>query len=138
MINDLLNRLHKVKQTGQGRWIACCCVHEDKHPSMSITEKNDTVLIYCHSCGANGKDVCEALGLEPFILFGEEFIPGEYKKPRIPASDILKCLSFESLFLKVCAFHLKNGEQLSNNDIERLNISHNRIVAACIAGGIEP
>lgn len=137
MIADpILQSLHKVKQTGEGRWIACCPVHDDKNPSMTITEKDESVLIYCHSCGANGKDVCEALGLDPFILFGKEFKPGNYKKPKIPASDILKVLMGEALFLRVVTNDLLNQKPINNQTSERLSLTNRRLIASMTAGGL--
>ncbi len=43
-----LSHLDKVRQTGPGRWIACCPAHDDKHPSFNIRELDDgRVLINC-------------------------------------------------------------------------------------------
>ncbi|HIK68234.1 MAG TPA: DNA primase, partial [Flavobacteriales bacterium] len=47
MINNLINRLDKVKQTGKDRYIARCPSHEDRSPSLAIREVDDRVLIHC-------------------------------------------------------------------------------------------
>ena len=56
MLHEILERLDKVKKFG-GKYLACCPVHNDRNPSMSVTEKDNKVLIYCHACGASGLDV---------------------------------------------------------------------------------
>ena len=138
MIADkLLRLLNKVKKTGKDRWVACCPGHEDKTPSLAIREDEDRLLIHCFA-GCSVHEIVSAVGLELSDLFPESREPHKPLSRPFPASDILRCLSFESLFLKICALDLKNGEQLSDKDYERLNISLIRIHAACIAGGLEP
>lgn len=73
MIEDILPHLDKVKKYGN-KYQACCPVHNDKSPSMTITEKAGKVLMYCFSCGAKGIDVVKTLGLSPDILFVEQYI----------------------------------------------------------------
>ena len=41
-VTNLLSTLNKVKQTGPGRWIACCPAHVDKHPSLSVRETENS------------------------------------------------------------------------------------------------
>lgn len=58
------------KRSGKG-WIARCPAHDDKHPSLSITEVDDgKVLINCHA-GCHAADVVAAIGLELKDLFPE-------------------------------------------------------------------
>ena len=45
---ELLDALQGVRKSGDG-WIALCPAHEDNHPSLSITEKDDKLLVYCHA-----------------------------------------------------------------------------------------
>jgi hypothetical protein len=71
-ISIVLERLDKVRKTHNG-WTACCPVHGDRNPSMSITEKDDLILCHCHACGANGVDVVAAVGLKPEVLFDKPF-----------------------------------------------------------------
>jgi hypothetical protein len=73
MIERFLERLDKVRKSGKG-YIACCPVHGDKNPSMSVTEKDGKVLCYCFSCGASGLEVADAIGLPAGALFEAEFI----------------------------------------------------------------
>ena len=73
MIEQFLERLDKVRKSGKG-YSACCPVHNDRSPSMTITEKDGKVLCYCFSCGATGEAVAEALGLPVSALFEDELI----------------------------------------------------------------
>ncbi len=74
MIDDLLDRLEKVRQTGEGQYVACCPVHGDRNPSMGIKEVIGDdgyrkVLIHCFACHASAQEVTEALGLPMSVLF---------------------------------------------------------------------
>ena len=67
-VDRLLERLDKVRKNSQG-WTACCPVHGDNNPSMSIKQDGDRILCHCHACGANGLMVVQAVGLKPEVLF---------------------------------------------------------------------
>ena len=47
------------KKVGKG-WMACCPAHDDKHPSLSIRDSGDKVLVFCHA-GCTQRDVITAL-----------------------------------------------------------------------------
>ena len=55
-----LSSLPKFKAVGKNRYIACCPAHDDKHPSLSITDAKDKVLVHCFS-GCSQTDVINAL-----------------------------------------------------------------------------
>ena len=55
-------KLRGFRQVGQGSFMACCPAHDDKTPSLSITEISDGVLCHCHA-GCAYKDVISELGL---------------------------------------------------------------------------
>ena len=80
----LLSRLNDARELRPGRWISLCPCHSDRHPSLSIDEGTDCVLIVCRSCGANGADVCEQLGLPPGALF-DDYDEGRASRSRRPA-----------------------------------------------------
>ena len=68
-LEDVVGRLERVRSTGQRRYQARCPSHEDRHPSLSITEAEDgRVLVYCHA-GCPTPMVVAALGLEMRDLF---------------------------------------------------------------------
>ena len=65
--SELLQRLKKVKRNGKG-WTALCPAHDDKVPSLSITEADGKILVHCH-VGCTVEEVCRALGIELSDLF---------------------------------------------------------------------
>lgn len=67
-VEKLLERLEKVKVSGENKWLACCPAHPDKNPSLSVQDNGGKVLIKCWAgCGA--LDVITAVGLEWADLF---------------------------------------------------------------------
>jgi len=67
----LLNQLHKVRKSGPDSWMACCPSHEDRTPSLRITEGSDGhILIHCFA-GCSAMEVMGAAGLEMTDLFPE-------------------------------------------------------------------
>ena len=72
MLDKILEKLEKVKKIGHS-YRACCPVHQDRSPSMTITQKDDRILMHCFSCGAKGLDVVNAIGLPASVLFQDEW-----------------------------------------------------------------
>lgn len=134
--DKLLSCLNKIKQTGKGRWLACCPAHEDKSPSLAITEKDDgRTLIHCFS-GCDTEQVLSAVELTFADLMPEpkgNHIKGE-KRP-FAAADALRAISFEALIVMVCAGDILAGK-FSKSDRERLGIAIERIHSALTACGV--
>ena len=69
-MENILKKLSKVKpnQSDTG-YTACCPAHDDKNPSLSITQgTNGTILVKCHA-GCSPEAICTALGIELSDLF---------------------------------------------------------------------
>ncbi|MBI2304631.1 MAG: DUF3631 domain-containing protein [Chloroflexi bacterium] len=66
-IEDFLSRLQGVQRKGKG-WLARCPAHNDPKPSLSISEKDGKLLLYCFA-GCPTEAVVAALGLEMKDLF---------------------------------------------------------------------
>ena len=116
MIDDFIERLEKVRKSGNG-YVACCPVHKDRNPSMTITEKDGKVLCHCFSCGANGKQVAEAVGLPYAALFSEPFVrTGMSRKDR---DD----LEMDRLVLAIA----ENNKPTTYADFKRLRLARERI-----------
>ena len=98
-VQTLLSRLDRVKQTGPGRWIACCPAHDDKRPSLAIRETDDgKVLVHCFAeCSVY--DVLFSVGMKVQDLFPDAMPRHALKAQRMPFSyaDALRCISFEAL-----------------------------------------
>ena len=65
-VEMVLSMLDKVKSTGgkgQRQWVARCPAHDDREPSMSISEGHDgKVLMSCHR-GCEFNEILSALGV---------------------------------------------------------------------------
>lgn len=84
VIEQIVERLQHVRNNAKGRYMACCPSHEDRSPSLQITEQpNGRVLIHCFA-GCGGADVMEAIGMSLKDLYPEgeldHHIPGFKRK----------------------------------------------------------
>ncbi len=63
---EVASGLKKHRKKGDG-WMACCPAHDDKNPSLSISEKNGKLLWHCFAGCAQGEvqDAFIGLGLLP-------------------------------------------------------------------------
>jgi hypothetical protein len=67
-IEELLERLDRVKRSGDG-WTARCPAHEDKVASLSVgVGDDDRVLLHCFA-GCSAEDIVSAIGFELKDLF---------------------------------------------------------------------
>ena len=67
-IEDLLEKLHKVKQSGQG-WTALCPAHPDSTPSLTVGKgAGGKVLVNCHR-GCTTNEIVAAVGMSIQDLF---------------------------------------------------------------------
>ncbi len=66
-VQRVLDKLNDVRQAGGG-WEAACPCHEDRKPSLSITEKPDRLLLHCFA-GCENEDIVAAIGLRMADLF---------------------------------------------------------------------
>lgn len=129
-VDTLLQRLTKV--TGRrGHWTACCPAHEDRSPSLAITETDDgRILLKCFS-GCSVQEIVGAIGMDMTDLFPDS---NDHYKPKVKnafyATDLLKLIEFESTIVIIAANDLANGKQLSDNDRSRLKQAHERILEA--------
>ena len=128
--DTLLSRLNKVKKTGNGNWLSCCPAHQDKSPSMTISEKPDgRILIHCF-VGCTPLDILAAVGMEFSDLFPEKL--SDHIKPLrkpFPAADVLEALSTETLIVAMTADRMFNDKDMTVGDWERLRLASQRILA---------
>ena len=140
MIADrILPLLEKVKRRGDNSWLACCPAHNDKHPSLGITEKDERVLLRCFSHQCNVSDIVHAVGLELSDLFPEQIkVEGgrPIRKKRFPAEAILEALAGEFVIAELGLEVLANGGTLNEKAQARMKEASNRFTNARIAGGL--
>ena len=140
MIADkILPLLDKVKSKGDNSWLACCPAHDDKNPSLGITEKDDKLLLHCLSHDCNVSDIVHAVGLELSDLFAENIrIEGArpIRKKRFPAEAILEALAEEAVVMELGLAALATGGTLNKKAQARMREASNRFTNARIAGGL--
>lgn len=135
MIDDLLSRLKKVHGRN-GRWTACCPSHNDKSPSLAIRELEDgRILVKCFA-GCSAHEIVTSVGMDLTDLFPPDDDSLSYRtkpakrerKPFYP-SDLLKITRFEALIVAMVARDITRGKNVSESDLERLNVAFERICA---------
>lgn len=128
-IETLISRLDGVKETGQGKYVARCPAHEDRSPSLAITETNDSkILVHCFA-GCETEDVLAAVGLKFSDLMPER-VGNEhcYKPMRMPfdARQVLEGIAHEVMVVAVIADKYAKLVGVGDDD-ERLTLAVSRI-----------
>jgi len=121
-IENILARLSKVRKSQRG-YMACCPVHQDNNPSMTITETDDgKVLAHCFSCGARGSDVVEALGLPASELFSGEFTGTYDAKFKLRKTELE-----DNMVITIYEQDKREGKYLTHADYKRYRLAKARI-----------
>ncbi|MHB9023969.1 MAG: phage/plasmid primase, P4 family [Armatimonadota bacterium] len=106
-VDAILSHLDGVKRTGAG-WMARCPAHDDKNPSLSITETPDRILLNCHA-GCSSENVTRAMGLRMRDLFRTP------KRPEKRQGQIVACYDYHDaggkLLYQVVRFQPKDFRQ---------------------------
>ena len=59
-ITDLAHGLDKVRWNGNSKFTACCPAHDDRNPSLAVSEIDGKILVHCFSGCCQG-EVIDAL-----------------------------------------------------------------------------
>lgn len=134
---NIIAGLQKVRQTGPDKWVACCPAHEDKNPSMVVSELPDgMVLIHCFA-GCEPIEILKALGLDTPELFPvKETRKGAYKQHAISARDALLCIEAEARILYIMAADIAKRRETPPADAERAQVAALRIIYALKCSGV--
>ena len=120
---DVLDRLENV--TGRcGKWTACCPAHEDKSPSLAITEAYDRVLIHCFA-GCETADVMAAIGLSLADLFYNKLSDNKLTEGR--RRRYQEALITERLQVAIINSAERNERLLTATERERRLLGQHRI-----------
>lgn len=129
---QFIGRMEKVRQTGPARWQACCPAHEDKHPSLGVSEGDDgRVLVKCFAgCGIEA--IVSAVGLTVSDLMPERLPEHRYKPIRkpFPAADVLEMLRNETAIVWIAGCDMAKGGTLTPEEKTRLDLAASRIEIA--------
>lgn len=117
-LDKVLSCLDKVKSAGTNKWKACCPAHDDKNPSLAISETSDgTVLLKCWA-GCTAQDIVSAIGLELRDLF-----PGNKQARRGPSKEAIE---HERMVYRIGKPLLEQGK-LEGDDLQRFNLAKQRL-----------
>lgn len=128
--HNLISRLSGVRATGKDRWVAKCPSHEDRSPSLSITDRDGRVLVHCFG-GCETEDVLGAVGLRFSDIMPER--TGEARPQSIPAMQVLEAVTHEITVAALLATELGYGASS-----KRLVEAGSRLNAALTLLGHEP
>lgn len=129
-INTLLSLLEGVRKTGPHSWLARCPAHDDKRPSLSLRNtENSTSLVHCHA-GCSVHEVVRAVGLDISDLFPSRQHHGKPERRPFPAMDALRAIAFEALVVASAGTTLLAGQPLTPTNRERLMLAVERIQSA--------
>jgi hypothetical protein len=120
-IDKLLPRLDKVCRGKPSQWRACCPAHDDRNPSLSITEISDgTLLLKCWA-GCSAAEIVTAVGLTLRDLFPN--CVGRH--PRRGPSQ--QAIQFERVITECGRLLMEAGTTLPVSDRERLELARRRL-----------
>ena len=117
---DILPKLDKVRRRGS-KYTACCPVHNDKTPSLSLEEPADRVLIHCFGCQANGIEVMDALGLSHSFLFRDSRPGGS-----LPMA-VREKAEEDVYFIAILDGMRKRGERIPYDSYKRYKLAKERV-----------
>jgi len=123
VIEEILNRLDKVKQQGT-QYYSRCPVHKGGSQNLGITEKDGKVLMHCFNCDATGLEVVEALGLPISTLFSEPLKSSGGKHVSRAARD---AAMEDAYFIEIYQNELSKGYQPTREEYRRHKLSLNRV-----------
>ena len=83
------NRLQGVRSRGPGKLSARCPSHDDRNPSLSVSEGERGILLRCFS-GCSVDEICRALGLRPSQLFFDAGTPCERRAAAIHRAEMIR------------------------------------------------
>lgn len=117
-MDEILERLERVRKVGSG-YRASCPVHgEDKDPSLKIDHKDGKVLLYCFACGASAMEIMRSLDLSVDLLFDErrEFV-------RDPNWMLKKTQMEDDTLILIAQAAEERGERIKYGDRKALKVA---------------
>lgn len=122
-IDNLINRMQKVKRTGNGKFMACCPAHKDKTASLAITDTGDgRILLNCFA-GCDTYSILKSIGLEWEDIMPESPLGHNVKsEPKVLyTTEALEIVRFEAQVICLIAYEMKNKGVLTPEMSERIS-----------------
>jgi hypothetical protein len=131
----LIERLERVRETGRGRWSATCPAHEDRSPSLVVTELDDgRTLLHCFG-GCETRAVLQAVGLDYDALFPPRPLGQQIRRERVPFDPlaVLRAVAQEAWIAGIVIGQVASGGPLSEEIRDRGAIACRRLIDAAEA-----
>jgi len=128
--STLIERLHGVRNTGPGRWLARCPTHADRSPSLSVRELDDGRVLLHDFGGCDVESILRALGLQFADLFPLRASAMRFARPtssRIPTTDALQAIDHEAHVVAVIGADMLETREMDDPTWERLAQAVRRI-----------
>ncbi len=130
-IDTLLSHFDGVKEIGYGKYVAQCSAHDDRSPSLAISEGDGgRLLLHCWA-GCETEDILSARGLT-FADVMPERIGSEHSykplKSRFDARQVLEGISHEVMV--ICLITEKYASIIGDEDEARLMLAATRLNTA--------
>jgi len=127
----VLARLDRIREVKLGDWYACCPAHDDKTPSLHITEReNGIVLLHCFA-GCSAQAVLDAVGLRWGDLYPDRWVAAREAAFAGSAPKIMSVrddpVEHERLILELAAADLRAGRTLSLEDQAHVELARERL-----------
>ncbi|MCL7744356.1 hypothetical protein LV476_05240 [Guyparkeria hydrothermalis] len=125
---------------GMTRAAVCRCpAHNDKRPSLLVSEREDgDILMHCRA-GCSFFEVRDALGIDPVDLIPEHMRyarqKSPHKGPRFSAWQALQALAVDVIVVALCAAQIRRDGWIDDDDMRALTDAEGRIKATLKAGG---
>jgi hypothetical protein len=111
-LGEFLDRLPSYRKSGKGSYMAQCPAHDDRSPSLRITEGNDgRILIYCYA-GCSVFEVCDAVQVDVSDLFP----PTDRNFPPMRST---KGDDLDDYVVEIYEAHVDQGSRIKASDKER-------------------
>lgn len=134
-VDLLISRLHNVRQTGPGRWVAGCPLCQSRRGTpVKIRELPDGLVLLKAFCGCDTESVVGGLGLHLSDLFpgriGHNVVP--VRRP-FDATQVLLAVAQEIGVVDLIAHDSEAAGRFDAQQRARLHVAAGRLDAALVA-----
>ena len=125
-IDALLSHFDGVKKTGPGKYVARCSAHDDRNPSLAISEGDGGRLLLKCWAGCETEDVLSAVGLKFADVMPERIgTEHSYRPVKFDVRQVLAGISHE--IMVVCLIADRLATEANEQDQARLILAAGRL-----------
>ncbi len=113
-LSSIASGLNKVRWHGDYKFTACCPAHDDRNPSLSVSDKNGKILVHCWA-GCTQEEVIGAL-----LDLGLWHSASQHQRARHKHHELKKTILHHQQMLALAA---ASTTDLSETDIAKVKES---------------